>query len=393
MSRIALYAALVLATVLVLTLLWQFNTQVLLFFLSLAVAASFHPVVERIQQRGIRRGLAIAMTFGTILLVIAGLILLAGKPLVDNLQNATDAALLGYDHLKENWQADTSPIWSAVGRQMPPSLTLYTTLTGEESSLVWGRLFGAAKGTFNFVANLALVLVLSLYWSLDNIYFERLWLSVLPVETRARARSIWLRVQYEAGSYLRREVTLSLLAGLLLWIGYLLLGVNYAVMLAFLAALARLIPYLGPLLVVVMPLLVGSSAGPWAAPLAAAYALVLLILLEGLLARRIFHHRRYSPLLVVIFMISLADAYGLPGAIFAPLLAIMVQIMFSEILAVRGTVPQPVPEQTLDQIRARMEKIRGLAVTPEGENGRESTSLVERLEELVEKTISVVGGR
>ncbi|MCZ7672142.1 MAG: AI-2E family transporter [Chloroflexi bacterium] len=68
------------------------------------------------------------------------------------------------------------------------------------------------------------ILFLSLYWSLDRVRFERLWLSLLPPEQRARARDIWQTIESDLGSYIRSEVAQSLLAGLLLGLGYWALG-------------------------------------------------------------------------------------------------------------------------------------------------------------------------
>jgi predicted PurR-regulated permease PerM len=58
MIRVAWIAALVLVTLTVLLLLWQFSEAVVMFLISLAVAAAFRPMIETLSQRFVRKGLA-----------------------------------------------------------------------------------------------------------------------------------------------------------------------------------------------------------------------------------------------------------------------------------------------------------------------------------------------
>ena len=226
MTRIAGYTALVLTTLLVLVLLWQFSAEVVLFLLSLVIEAAIHPLVDEFEKRGLRRGFAIAVSYGAILIVVGGLFLLASSPLVANFQQVSDDLLMKYDQIKNSWLHDNNPSLNSLAAQMPLSQDLYSSLTGEEASVALQTIFGAAQGTLGFLTSLVMVIVLSIYWSLDHVQFERLWLSLLPVETRSRARMIWLSVQSGAGTYLRREAVLSFLAVILLWLGYMFLGVK-----------------------------------------------------------------------------------------------------------------------------------------------------------------------
>ena len=215
MTRIAWYTALVLTTLLILGLLWQFSAEVVLFLLSLAIEAAIHPLIGVFERRGLRRGIAIAVSYGAILTVVGGLFLLASSHLVANFKQVTDDILITYDQIKNRWLNGNNPSLNSLAAQMPLSQDLYTSLTGEEASVALQTIFGAAQGMFGFLTSLAMVIVLSVYWSLNHVQFERLWLSLLPVETRARARFIWLSIQSGAGTYLRREATLSFLAVIL----------------------------------------------------------------------------------------------------------------------------------------------------------------------------------
>ena len=127
-------------------------------------------------------------------------------------------------------------------------------------------MLGITLGAFDLLGQLMIVLVLSVYWSADQEHFKRLWLSLLPFERRARARLIWQTLESGLGAYLRSQVIQTVLAVILLGIGYQVLGLQYPVALALIGAIGWLIPWVGVLLAVI-PAAVGgtvqqSGAGP-----------------------------------------------------------------------------------------------------------------------------------
>lgn len=386
MIRIVWYTALVLATLAILSLLWQFNAVVVLFLISLAFEAAIHSLIDEFQKRGIHRRLAIAISYAIVVAVVGALFLLASGPLVANLQQATDDISINYEQIKNHWLQGNNPLLNNLAAQMPPSQALYKAITGDKASVALQTLFGAAEGTFSFLTQLLMVVVLSMYWSLGHVRFERFWLSLLPVEARFRARSIWLSFQSGIGAFLRREAMLSLLTGVLFWVGYMLLGIKYAVLLALIGGLARLIPWLGSLLAIFLPLLAGSTLGGWASLVAALYSLLMVILLEFGLGNTVFPRQKYSSLLLVLFLITMTDAYGLPGAIFSPVLAATLQILLDNLLIERLSRSPEVPAQTLVNLQLEMEKIRDRAEAMEPSQSAEAASLIVRLEGLLEKT-------
>ena len=106
-------------------------------------------------------------------------------------------------------------------------------------------LLGVTWGFFGTILNVLIIVVLSLYWSIDRIHFERLWLSLLDVGRRQRARESWRAIEQATGAYLQREVVQSLAAGVMLGIGFWAFQQPYPVLSAAVGALAWLIPWVG----------------------------------------------------------------------------------------------------------------------------------------------------
>ncbi len=385
MIRIIWYTALVLATLTVLVVLWQFFSAVVLFLLSLALAAAFRPIIQNLIERGFAKSVALVLTFGVSLLVVGILIAAAGGQIIQDLQKLTDHLFVGYESLKINWQHQGSPLFKGVAEQLPDPEVLYETFTTEGL----GSLFGQVQGIFDFFARMVIVVVLSFYWSIDHIRFERLWLSLLPVESRTRARNIWYALEEGVGAYIRREGSLSVISGVGLWLGYISLGVEYATLLAFVGSLVRLIPWLGAVLLVFLPLLAGSIYGWWAALAASVFTVMILILLEVGIGNTMFARSRYSSILLVIIVIMLAESYGLIGAVFAPILAVSLQILFKNTMKIYLKTEDPETAARYANLEAQMEQIKGMAATTQADPSSHVSNLASRLETLIQKSRSV----
>jgi predicted PurR-regulated permease PerM len=218
-------------------------------------------------------------------------------------------------------------------------------LSSETGQQALRGLLGVATGFFTSLAKLGIILVLSLYWSADRVRIERLLLSLIPVERRAQARDLWRDIENGVGSYIRSEFVQGLLAGVLLWLGYKLMGLEYPVLLALLGALAWLIPWLGALVAVVPPFLVGLGVSLPFGLLAAAYTLGVLVVMEFVVATVCSPPGVQFLLLVLVFAI-MAYTFGLVGLLLAPPLVAAIQIFFRHTLN-RETALELPPEKKL----------------------------------------------
>jgi predicted PurR-regulated permease PerM len=245
---------------------------------------------------------------------------------------------------------------------------------------------GVAQSFFGIIGQFVIVLVLSIYWSIDRVRFERLWLSVLPAGKRSQAREIWREIETSVGAYIRSEFIQVLLAGILLGLGYWLMGLRYPVLLALSGALLWLIPWMGAVLAVGLPLVVGLSGGLGLAALAVLYTLVVLLLLEVVVEPRLFNRRRYSSLLIVLFVVAMADVYGLIGLIIAPPLAAATQTLFYNLMRAASPAQTVDARVQVENLRKRLTALRETVVISEENSPPELYSLIERVEQLIDET-------
>jgi hypothetical protein len=87
--------------------------------------------------------------------------------------------------------------------------------------------------------------------SIKRIPAEQLWLSLLPSGQRQQARDGWHTVEHDIGAFLHGHLIHGLVAGLLLGLGYWLLGSPFPAFLTLAGVLACLLPVVGPALVLI----------------------------------------------------------------------------------------------------------------------------------------------
>ncbi|MBA3867545.1 MAG: AI-2E family transporter [Anaerolineae bacterium] len=382
MKRLAGSTALVLVTLTAVFLVWQLSSAVVLFILSLVIAATIRPLIDWFAARGLPRALALLLAYVVCVGSIIALITVLGGSLLPELQQLTKDATSGYEQLIAQWPKGTS-FQQSLAQRLPAASDLYATITGAQGGTLLQTALGFTLGSFDVLGQLLISLVISIYWSTDQEHFKRLWVSLLPVEMRARARDIWQNIELGMGGYLRSELIQSVLALILLGIGYHVLGLKYATALALIGTIGWLIPWVGVLLAVIPAVLVGLSMSPALGILTAVMTIAVLAFLEFVIEPRLFNRRNFSSLLVVIVVLVLLDQLGLIGILIAPPLAAVLQIFASQLF--RSTIPAPTLQltQPISALQERLSVIQsGLTAQPEATTP-EITNLMARLTQLI----------
>jgi putative permease len=382
--QVVRYTVVILLTLSALVILWEFREALLLFVISLVLGAVFRPGVERLVKRGWHRGPAILVVYFLSLVSLIGLIILASGPVAREAQQATDNFAVAYTNLKMQWR-DGDGFQQAIAEQLPPLDDLYSAIAAEEGAFFFRSFIGIAVSLFGALSAIAIVLALSMYWSADRVYFERLWLSLVPAGRRTRARDIWREIEDRVGAYVRSEIIQAILAAVLLFVIYSILQLRYPTLLAILGGFAWLIPWVGAVLAIVPAFLVGLQSGLNTAILAAILTMGVLLFMEIVVEKRFFERRHYSSVLLLVVIIALADAFGLVGILIAPPLAAAIQILMSRLLVKPSVEPQAAPEEQLEKLGNKLEGVKA-QVGADGPPPPRISNLLVRLEKLIEQS-------
>jgi predicted PurR-regulated permease PerM len=249
---------------------------------------------------------------------------------------------------------------------------------------VAGHAVGSLLVLLEVVGKVLLVLVLSVYWTSGRDSFERLWLSLLPSRRRQAAQTVWIATRRNVGSHLRRDLVSSVLLGVTLLFGLRAVGCELFGLATTFVLVLRLFPLLGGAAAVLSVLVIAAPSGPVAAIASTALTLALLLVLRLVVAPRALRvERNQDPILAVLVIVALAANYGVPGLIAAPFVAVAVQTLVAEVIALRASEAD-LP--TIAELGARAERLeRRFRWTPPSPA---IASLLSRLQYLLERAAS-----
>lgn len=200
------------------------------------------------------------------------------------------------------------------------------------------------------VAGAITTLVIMLYWLGTYDRTKETLLTFAPRAHRDRARDIWHRVEKKLVSWAKAQVLLSLVVGVSVWIGALIIGLPFPAALGIIAGLLESIPTLGAIISAIPGILLGLSVsvetGIWAIVL---YLFVHQvenhILVPYLFGRTV----RLHPIIVIISLLIGAVLYGVLGAILSLPAALCISAVVDSFRDDQTKVTSKQPSKLLSQ--------------------------------------------
>lgn len=177
--------------------------------------------------------------------------------------------------------------------------------------------FKALAGIFGGVVSFVLVVVLSIYFSVQETGVDDFLRVILPVEYQKYGVDLWKRSQIKIGLWMQGQLLLSLLAGVLVYLWLATIGVPYAFLLAIFAALTELIPVFGSYIAAAPAVAIAFSFGGVPMALAVLGGFVVINQLQSNLVYPLVVKKVVGvpPLLVIIALIAGGQLAGFLGVL------------------------------------------------------------------------------
>jgi predicted PurR-regulated permease PerM len=314
------------------------GTVLLLFLIAGVIALILNPVVKLLERRRLPHGLAVFAVYIGLLAVLVGVGAVLANPVSSQVQNfQRDVPQLTRDatrsldsvqtwlndhgihvHIKDQGQTALQTLQSKVLRG-----------SGDIVSFSRDLLQRLVETSFALI----LILVISVYMLLYAGQIGNVVRSAMPRGAGTPDDDFPLRVQRAVYHYVRGQLLFSLIMGttaaVALWIfgvvGIFPSGQRYALFFGAFFGLMELIPYVGPVLGAIPPILVALFNDPLSAIWVALLFLALQQLEGHIVAPQVFGHSlRINPLLIIFALLFGAELYGVIGALVAlPVAAIL----------------------------------------------------------------------
>ncbi len=211
---------------------------------------------------------------------------------------------------------------------------LQTQINGMQGQLVdqaknmAGSAVPLVAGFFDALLNIVLVAVLSIYFLIDGESIVRWLRRNAPHSVRRQTRLTLDTINHVVGGYIRGQLFLCALIGLLVGVGMTILGVPYALLLGVLAFLLEFIPILGTLVSGAICVLLGLTHGWLIGVIVLVYFIGVHILEGDIIGPRIVGKAiGLHPIVSIAALIAGSELFGIWGALFASPVAGVVQAL------------------------------------------------------------------
>jgi predicted PurR-regulated permease PerM len=331
------------AGVYLVSLLWQILGQfadiALLFFMAWLVAFILEPFVGALVESRLPRLAAIGLTYIALLLLFsAGVILLIpalalqSVEIVRNLPTYVDQATLFINNIQStsnDWlSSHGSPVLIDVKSALnPQELSRRADALGPP---LLGNVVGFAAGAATLLVEVVIMLILSFYFMVDGARLADSIIAALPLRLQDDARFLVASIHRAFAGFLRGQMIQALLGGVGTGVIMSVLSVDYALLSSVVAGFVLLIPFIGPVAAVVLPVLIALVTHPevtiWLfVALLALQQVIFNVLAPRILSRQVGLH----PLLVFFAVLTGARVAGVWGAVFGVPIVAVVTTMIS----------------------------------------------------------------
>lgn len=299
------------AFILLLWLILLIRDIILLFFVAFIFMSAMAPLVDQLVKWKIPRILSVVVVLFVVVGSFISLVAVGFTPLINQTSSLTQrltetlGVLLQYNFVDQS-----------VIRQQISNFS--------------GQLVNITVDIFKDLIALVSVLVVTVYMLLDREKIENYGTSFFG-SRQEQAKKVLRKIEDKLGAWLRGQLILSIVVGVLVYIGLVILGVEFALPLAIIAGLLEVVPVLGPFIAAIPAVLIGLTVSPLFAVIVAGMYLAIQQLEGHLIVPQVMKRAvGLNPLLVILAISVGGRLLGIAGALLAVPIAVVIQLIIQE---------------------------------------------------------------
>lgn len=285
-----------------------------LFFVSLVLASAFDPTVDWLQKKKVPRAVSILAIYFIVLLVVGIAVYLLGGRVAAELKAMALAFPDYFARLTStwniNWDFQTWPISETISSSIKD---IFAGLKGTTT-----QIFTFLNSFFGGVINFFMVLVITFYITVYDNDMKSFVNGITPKKNREYVNALINQMKHRMGFWLRGQLILSVIIFFLTWFGLSVLGIKYALILALVAGVFEIVPFIGPLLSAVPAIFFGFTQSPTQGILVAILYLIVQQVENNIIVPKVMGKSTgLNPLVVLLSILAGAQLYGIVGALLA----------------------------------------------------------------------------
>ncbi|HPF95205.1 MAG: AI-2E family transporter [Candidatus Magasanikbacteria bacterium] len=304
-----------LAFLLVIGLTWVLRDILVSVFLSILLAGLLYPLVVWAKQKNIPKTLAIGGLLLGFVIISATLVALLVPATLTQARLAIDS----FNILSANQQ------WSSY-----IDIGSLQDIIPDPKSLL-SQFASSIDIVATSFANIIIVIVLAFYMLLEESAAKTLFRSTIPDRYQEFATKALWQVVEKLGDWVRGQSFLSAVIAGAYFVGFSIVGVPYALLLALIGGLLEFVPYIGPVMAAVPALFFAFGISPWHSLAVLLFMLIVQQLQNHVLSPLVMRRAvGLSPVISILAFLIGAKLFGIAGALFAIPVATALSVVYTE---------------------------------------------------------------
>ena len=343
---IGLAFALFLATYFV----YQIRAIVLVLLLTLLFSVLVSGPVDYLARRGVGRGIGTVIVLAALASVLTLIGVSMGSVVESQAQELVEQAPTLLSDVQSQLEQLRASLGLETGFFQPDPQQILDSARNFLSGGTFSTFVSVGASVFNVLSFGVVILIATIYSVARPSPLVNGFVALFPAGRRPRVREIMFEMYKSVQRWFLGQLVSMFIIGLLFTIGLSIIGVPFALLLGLLSGLLAFVPFVGPLISIIPPILLALVEDPiMALWVIAAYGVVQFV--EGNIVQPMVMSRAVSlhPAVIVFAILIMGTLFGFVGLFFAIPLVAALHVLMIELWIKRmnslGTDPDPPKEE------------------------------------------------
>ena len=312
-----------------------------LFLVAYALAHLANPLVDQLEKRGARRPFGVALAA----ILVVGFMWTVSQLSLNALTSTftegeegvtlTESATEWFVELPENLERLLSPaLFRALAGPFGSLSDILERLGGvlePQMESITTTMLGVVTGTVSSIFQAGVVVMLTIYLLHDYHRINGALFEAIPLRYKDRARALGATLDETVGAYVRGQLLVAAMVGVLVGVGLTIVGLPLAGFIGLLAGILNIVPFLGSVAPAIPAVIIALAGGWWQ---------VALVIAVFVIANQIDNHvltplvlaksTTLHPITVVLAVIAGFAVAGFVGSIVAVPVVAFAKAVYTE---------------------------------------------------------------
>lgn len=318
------------------------------FIYALVAAYLLDPLVKLLEKKGLKRIWAILLIFAA----IAGIIALVFATFIPRLTRDMSVFINDIPRIFEFLKNFIEGLRAGEIPFIPEPIQEFLNIDKEIANIsnylrtAMGGILNSLASSTGTLLDLVMTPLIAFYYLKDKDKLVKGIMSAVPATLRKGILELGKDVDKVLGGFLKGQLTVAIFVGVLTGIGCRIIGVPYSLTIGFVAGLTNIIPYFGPWLGGILPVVLALLEKP----LMALWVVILILVIQqvesSLISPQIMSHSvGLHPLTVMFSVLFFGSMMGIPGMIIGVPLSGVLKAMGTKAIKFRSNLTEEVRKE------------------------------------------------